>query len=63
VTKQLNSPAAASESEVKEASTESSTATETSASPTFASKHHSLLMQAVAQELDVKVDDIFDFEL
>ncbi|KAJ9101535.1 hypothetical protein QFC20_005228 [Naganishia adeliensis] len=63
VNKQLNSPATAPEAEAKETPTEGSAATETSASPTFASKHHSLLMQAVAQELDVKVDDIFDFEL
>jgi hypothetical protein len=60
VDKQLNAPAPNSESK---AETEDSKAVDNSVSPPFASKHHSLLMQAVADELDVKPDDIFDFEL
>ncbi|GHJ86708.1 hypothetical protein NliqN6_3110 [Naganishia liquefaciens] len=62
VNKELNSPAVSTESSVAEGK-EADKATETSPSPSFASKHHSLLMQAVANELNVKPDDIFDFEL
>jgi hypothetical protein len=61
VNKELNTPATtepngtAAKSEVAEP--------ESTVSPSFASKHHSMLMQAVAEELEVKPEDIFDFEL
>ncbi|KAJ9106761.1 hypothetical protein QFC19_003074 [Naganishia cerealis] len=59
VNKQLNTSSEPSATPTNADSVE----TESSSSPSFASKHHSMLMQAVAEELDVKPEDIFDFEL
>lgn len=61
VNKQLNTPAAT-EPNSSAGKTEDGES-ESTVSPSFASKHHSMLMQAVAEELDVKPEDIFDFEL
>ncbi|KAJ9119647.1 hypothetical protein QFC22_003357 [Naganishia vaughanmartiniae] len=61
VNKQLNTPAAT-EPNGDTAKNEEAES-ESTVSPSFASKHHSMLIQAVAEELDVKPDDIFDFEL